>query len=212
MATFDDKAKEWEKNPLMVERALILAKEIKEFIKPNKTMTALDFGCGTGLLSFFLKDTFKNITLTDTSEGMLEVLKNKIKTEGIENFNPLKLNLTNNEYLKIKNKFDVIYTSMTLHHIDNIDDILKKFYALLNNKGYIAIADLDKEDGRFHSHLDEFKGHLGFEKGNFENLLIKNGFIIKKYKTIMEIEKTFDKNEIKKYPVFLLFANKQKNK
>jgi len=53
--------------------------EINEFIQPNKKLNALDFGCGTGLLSFKLKDFFKTITLTDNSEGMISVLQEKVE-------------------------------------------------------------------------------------------------------------------------------------
>jgi len=53
--------------------------EINEFIQPKKKLNALDFGCGTGLLSFKLKDFFKTITLTDNSEGMISVLQEKVE-------------------------------------------------------------------------------------------------------------------------------------
>ena len=60
--TFDDKAKDWDNNSRFVERAKILAEEIKSSIHPNTSMDALDLGCGTGLLSYFLKDDFRSIT------------------------------------------------------------------------------------------------------------------------------------------------------
>ena len=49
---FDDEAKDWDNDPKKTERAIIFAKEIIDFINPDKTMNALEFGCGTGLLSF----------------------------------------------------------------------------------------------------------------------------------------------------------------
>ena len=43
-------------------------------------MTAMEFGAGTGLLSFILKDHLKEITLIDNSEGMVKVLNEKVLT------------------------------------------------------------------------------------------------------------------------------------
>jgi len=42
-------------------------------------MKVLDFGCGTGLLSFFLQPYVGEITGIDTSKGMIEVFDKKIK-------------------------------------------------------------------------------------------------------------------------------------
>jgi hypothetical protein len=35
---------------------------------------------------------------------------------------------------------------MTLHHVQNIQVMFYKLYAILNNSGIIAISDLEKED------------------------------------------------------------------
>ena len=88
MERFDAKAKEWDKNLDKLKRAKAFAIEIIDYIKPDKTKNALEFGCGTGLLSFELKGAFNQITLADTSEGMIDVLKEKIKKQGIKNFKP----------------------------------------------------------------------------------------------------------------------------
>ena len=40
---------------------------------------------------------------------------------------------------------------MTLHHIPDTNGILNKFHALLEPNGYLLVADLEKEDGSFHT-------------------------------------------------------------
>ena len=162
--SFDNQAKDWDNNPIKVERAIIFAKEINKFIKPNSKMNALEFGCGTGLLSFQLKDNFKTITLVDNSEGMINVLKEKIEAANIKNFNPLLVDVLKNK-LSATN-FEVIYTLMTLHHMVNLDEILTIFNNSLNNNGYLCIADLVEEDGSFHAHSPNFEGHNGLTKTN----------------------------------------------
>jgi len=72
---FNEKAKDWDKDVEKNNRAKLIAKEIVAFIKPTKQMNALEFGCGTVLLSFALKNAFKEITLVDNYEGMMDVLK-----------------------------------------------------------------------------------------------------------------------------------------
>lgn len=52
-------------------------------------MTALEYGCGTGLLSFNLQPFLGKIVLADTSEEMLEVLKEKIAASQIKDVEKL---------------------------------------------------------------------------------------------------------------------------
>ena len=160
--SFDDEAKTWDDDPVRTERARKFADEISSFLKDEERTKALEFGCGTGLLSFELADMFKSITLIDTSENMIKVLEEKIKVNQIKHFNPICTNLLTAEMKE--NTFDTIYTLLTLHHILNLDDVLKKFYALLKPNGYVCIADLVKEDGSFHSDVPGFDGHNGFDR------------------------------------------------
>ena len=200
MDHFNDQAKTWDINPDKQQRAETFAKEITAFIKPNKQLTALEFGCGTGLLSFALKDTFKNIMLVDTSIGMIDVLKEKIKQQHITNFKPVLANLLkDNSNIK---DINVIYTLMTMHHIDDLDKAFSVFHKLLNSNGYLCIADLVEEDGTFHKPEMNFDGHLGFNKIKLSNLLMEHGFSIEYYSTPHIITK----ENGKQYPLFLLIA------
>ena len=203
---FDEEAKDWDNDPKKIERAIIFAKEINEFIKPDKTMNALEFGCGTGFLSFQLKDYFNTITLADNSEGMIKVLQEKIVEEGVENFKPLHIDSLESD-LKV-NEYDVIYTLMTLHHIPDVNNIAKVFNSILKRGGYLCIADLVKEDGSFHSDQDNFDGHNGFNRNELSAILSNYGFNVEYYKICFEIVKTID-DENKKYPLFLMICKKE---
>jgi len=202
---FDKEAQDWDNDPKKIERAIIFAKEINDFIKPDKTLNALEFGCGTGLLSFQLKDYFKTITLADSSEGMIKVLGEKIVKEGVKNFKPLHIDSLESD-LKI-NEYDVIYTLMTLHHIPDVNNIVKVLNAVLKGGGYLCIADLVEEDGSFHSDHDNFDGHNGFDRNELSDILLNNGFSIEYYKVCFEIVKTIDDKD-KIYPLFLMISRK----
>ena len=198
---FNKEAKNWDNNPEKTERAKIFAKEIIDFIQPSKKMKALEFGCGTGLLSFQIKNYFNELTLVDTSEGMIKVLKEKVKQLKVKNFKPILIDVLQDS--KSISKTDVIYTLMTMHHIENIDKAVTIFNSLLNKTGYLCIADLVEEDGTFHPTSQNFTGHNGFNKIELTKTIHNNGFEVVYYTICYEIEK----ND-KKYPLFLLIAKK----
>ena len=202
---FDERARDWDKDPSRVERSGIFANEILKFLGETKPGNALEFGCGTGIVSFTLKDRFNSITLADNSEGMIRVLSEKIKNEGISNMKPLCVDI-----FKEKNRlsgFDILYTLLTLHHIKDIGETFKLFNTALNPGGYLFIGDVVTEDGSFHHQHPEFDGHKGFDPEELKKILILNGFLIKSDSIFHEIERE-DNQQIKKYPLFLIICQK----
>ena len=200
MNEFDIKAAEWDKNPMHWDRSEAVANAIKGMITLNTEMRVLEYGAGTGITSFLLKDLVKEITLMDNSSQMLNVINEKIKTSGVRNLKTVYFNLENADY--INEKFDLIFTQMVLHHVTDIDSIISRFNNLLNPGGYLAIADLYEEDGSFHG--EGFNGHRGFEIEKLSGILRKNYFSNISHKTCFTIEhKISDTNSIK-YDVFLL--------
>lgn len=202
---FDEQAKDWDNDPKKTERAVIIAKEIMEFIPGNSRNKALEFGCGTGLLSFQLKDFFKSITLADSSAGMIHVLKEKIEKTGIKNFNPVQIDSLENDLSTTD--FDVIYTLMTLHHVLDVENIAKVFNSKIKTGGYLCIADLVEEDGSFHTEHPDFNGHNGFDKTKLSTILSDSGFKLEYYKICLDIVKEFE-GKTKSYPLFLMICRK----
>jgi 2-polyprenyl-3-methyl-5-hydroxy-6-metoxy-1,4-benzoquinol methylase len=205
--SFDDDAKTWDNDPSKAERASALAGEIRTFLKPDGSGTALEFGCGTGLLSFFLKDDFKKISLADTSAGMIEVLKEKIADQNIANFLPLQIDLFKEDLRPAQ--FDTIYTLMTLHHVKDIAGILRIFHSLVKPGGTICIADLDKEDGSFHAKHPDFDGHKGFDRKELESKLKAAGFQAEYYSIFYTIERETAEGT-KRYPLFLMVGKRER--
>ncbi len=134
MNEFDLKAAGWDQNPIVWDRAEAIANEIKRQIPLKKQMTALEFGAGTGVTSFILSDSLKEITLMDNSLEMVKVMNNKIKASGVGN---LKTLISIWKSLNMKDtKFDFVFNQMVLHHINDIENIIQKFYNLLNPGGF----------------------------------------------------------------------------
>jgi ubiquinone/menaquinone biosynthesis C-methylase UbiE len=202
---FDHKAKDWDKDPKRVERAKVFANEIIKFLGDKKPENALEFGSGTGLVSFWLKDNFKSITLADNSVGMMEVLNEKIKNEKISNLKPLLLDIFKGKQGLAD--FDIIYTLLTLHHIKDIDKTFEIFNSMLSHGGYVCIGDLVTEDGSFHHKDPEFDGHKGFDPEEIKRKLITNGFKIEFESIFYVIEREYN-SLTKRYPLFLIIGNK----
>jgi ubiquinone/menaquinone biosynthesis C-methylase UbiE len=202
-AHFDSKARQWDENPVFRERAEKIAAAIRAAVPLSRTMTALDYGSGSGLLSFPFKDELGHITLKDTSPGMLAVASEKIAALGIANMTTRLMDLT--VAALPDERYDLIYSSMTLHHVPDTAAILAAFHALLNPGGWLCIADLDKEDGSFHG--IEVDVHHGFDRAALAELAEAAGFSGMSFQTVFEISK--EKPEGKRaYPVFLLAARR----
>jgi ubiquinone/menaquinone biosynthesis C-methylase UbiE len=204
MGNFDEKAKTWDSNPSNLERSEAIAKKILRNIKLHTGLTALEFGAGTGILSFLLKDYLKEITLMDSSIEMVKVMNDKIQNGHIDHLIPLFFDLEEAEYRSAT--FDLIFTQMALHHVTDVKLVLTKFYKLLNAGGTLAIADLYLEDGTFHDY--EFNGHLGFDVENLSQILSNVGFKDISHENCFLMKKVIKTNELKEFPIFLLTAKK----
>ena len=202
--SFDNYAKTWDTDK-RINRAKIIADEIMNSINITKDSSAMEFGCGTGLVSFNLYEKFKSITLVDSSKGMIDILNSKIDTYKVNNMFPYLLDITNKNSLNMK--FDVIYNSMVMHHIQDTEGIIKDFYQMLNKDGYLCIVDLDEEDGSFHQKYSDFDGHNGFNQKELKRILAKVGFEKIQSKTFYYDYKVIDDKKIS-YSLFLMKAKK----
>ena len=204
MTNFDERAKDWDADPKKVERARVTADAIRKTIPLSMEMHALEYGCGTGLLSFALQSDLEKITLADSSQGMLDVLGEKIAAAGVTNMHPVKLDLAVDPLPA--ERYHLTYSLLTLHHVHDAKGILHKFHALLEPNGYLLVADLDKEDGSFHTD-GTTDVHKGFERAELQGWVEEAGFGNVTFSTAFEIKKSIDGNE-KTFPVFLMSARK----
>lgn len=168
---FAHKSKSWDMNSERVQNAKGIADLIVKNINLSRPMELMDFGAGTGLLSYFVAPHVSKISAVDNSPSMLLEFKNKCdefscETEIIEK--DLSTDL-------LDRKFDGIISSMTIHHLEDTKALFSKLYSMLNEGGFIAIADLDSEDGSFHSdNAGVF--HHGFERETLEKQAKEVGF------------------------------------
>jgi len=205
MSEFDSKAGEWDHNPMHWDRSAAVVKELLRRVAINKEMTALEFGAATGITSFLLKDHLKEITMMDNSSEMVKIMNEKIRNSKVKNLKALCFDLE--KYSLRGVKFDLIISLMVLHHINDIENILSKFFNMLNSRGFLAIADLYPEDGSFHG--PGFKGHHGFNIEELSSLISKKGFQNISSEKCFMINKNFSETDIKQFDVFLLVASRR---
>lgn len=202
MNEFDEMAATWDEDPRRIKRAASIAQSMREVLDMSKLQSALEYGSGTGLLSFALKDDLKSITLMDESLEMTKVAREKCEAAQVKHLHPLKMDLMINDY-QPKTKFDLIFILLTLHHIKDTDSLLSRFKELISPNGVLALIDLETEDGSFHDR--EFHGHLGFDRKDLEGKVKAAGFQPFHYDIVYEIEKGEEPNK-RSYPLFLMMA------
>ncbi len=135
---------------------------------------AVDLGCGTGKLLYYLKD-FATVTVgVDSSPVMLEQAR-KLFNE--ENGN-VRLRLGELEHLPIGDKeADLVIISMALHHLSAPENAIAETARILKRKGKFVIADFEKhkDENMREKYGDQW---LGFSKEEIETFLSGNGFVI----------------------------------
>ena len=200
---FDDNAATWDDDPGTVRRAREVAEAVATRVPLGRGMRVLEYGAGTGLVSQVLADRVGPLTLADISAGMRKVLGDKIGTGVLpEGSRVWGLDLEQEDAPEGE-EFELVLSSMVLHHVPDLDAVLGRLAGLLADGGWLAVADLDAEDGSFHAHHDTFKGHHGFDRGQLGEALERAGLTGVSFADAATIEK-----EGTAYPVFLATARK----
>ena len=178
------------------------AKQISALIREKLEFTGdevlLDYGCGTGLISFNLSQGVGTVVGYDSSLQMLEVFNSKIDSNKI---------LSTNSLESYNNHFDCVVSSMVFHHIMNLDEALDDVYRIMKVDGILLVVDLDLDDGSFHRDEFDFKGHNGFNRNQFKSLVESHGFACIELETALRDIKRSDDKELQ-YSLFYLYAKK----
>ncbi len=203
MSEFDQKAKNWDADAAKVARAERVAEAIHALGGDLSGRSALEVGCGTGLLGFALRPHVARMTLADTSAGMLEVLREKIAASGLDGMTALQHDFTQGPLPEAR--YGLLCSLMTFHHIPDTVDALRRFHGLLEPGGLLSIADLDAEDGSFHG--PEVPVHWGFDREDLASKLVAAGFRDIRFSTPYIIDRETAGGP-RRFPVFLVMAER----
>ena len=198
---FDKKAKAWDQQKDRIERTHAIARLMKERMPITTAMNAMEFGCGTGLLGFELVKNVGSLAFADTSSGMLEEVKRKAEDLEIGNYRVI--NLSEEE---VAGQFDLIFSLLALHHIEDYEAEVKKLIQRLTVGGFICLCDLDREDGSFHTEVEV--PHNGFERSQIESIYDSCGL-----ETVCSMTAYVDRRQVgseeREYPVFMIIGKRR---
>ncbi|NTW05830.1 MAG: class I SAM-dependent methyltransferase [Peptococcaceae bacterium] len=167
-----------------IEITEIISKVIREYIVDGKAKNAIDFGCGTGLIGMSLINDFQSMIFLDTSQNMLEKIKQKIADFNIRNADTLCFDFETAFRADIP--ADYIFVVQVLLHIENVELVLSRLYELLNPEGHLLIVDFNKNE-----EVISDKVHNGFDLEMLIELMTKIGFKEIESKTFYSGEKIF---------------------
>ncbi|MBI2844489.1 MAG: class I SAM-dependent methyltransferase [Armatimonadetes bacterium] len=203
---FDDLSKNWDEKPQRVLLANAVADAIIRQIPLNDQMDVLDYGCGTGLVILRLQPHVRSITGADNSQGMLSVFDEKVRAARIANAGTLLLDLEKDPVPD--QRFHLIVSSTTMHHIADPAMLIGRFYEMLHPCGYLAIADLAPEGGEFHSDNTGVL-HFGFEREEMKGFFQSAGFCDINDATTITTSKEVEGKGLKEFLVYLVTGQKR---
>jgi cyclopropane fatty-acyl-phospholipid synthase-like methyltransferase len=199
---FDDEAATWDDDPGHEKRQVAVARAITQAVDLSPGMSAVDVGGGTGRLSILLADLVGSVVVTDPSAGMVQVARERIEAAGLgDRLRAIQLDLTTD---RLDGRYDVAWSSMALHHVQDLDGLLRSVAALLVDGGRLCIADLDEDpDGAFHADKVDFDGHHGFDRQRLTEQLTSAGFA-----DVSFVDATTILKDDREFGVFLCTATK----
>lgn len=109
-----------------------------------KGRSAIDFGCGTGLVGMYLLKEFNSMLFLDTSQNMINPIKQKISDLNIQNADTLCFDFEKEGQSDIHD--DYIFMAQVLLHINDVGLVLSRLYDVLNPGGHLLIVDFNKNE------------------------------------------------------------------
>jgi predicted TPR repeat methyltransferase len=225
MSEFDARARSWDQNPGHLKRAEAVAADIKAALRAcglleRPGLRGLEYGAGTGTLGLLLRDVFAELIMMDASREMVRVMEEKCraleqevqddkqedKQDGsVADLHPVFVNLEQEAWTGAP--VDVAFALMVMHHVGELELVLRRLYNLLDEEGCLIVVDLQAEDGSFHG--EDFDGHLGFEPERFSALLKDLGFTRVDHHICYIMEKETAAG-LREFPLVMWVAAKEK--
>lgn len=202
---FDQEAATWDENPARLKLAGDVFAAIQDRIPVDETMCVLDFGCGTGLVTLQFAPVAGSVTGLDSSQGMLDVLAEKIVRQGLTNVRAQRIDPDGGGLTGL---YDIIVSNMTFHHVEHIAPLLRRFHESLRPGGYLCISDLDSDGGLFHTDKTGVF-HSGFDRTELRDLFAQAGFANVGDTTAAEVTRPGADGQMRRFTIFLMTGRRK---
>lgn len=195
---FKEKAKDYDAEQWAQEMSPVIGELILSKVPIHNQMHVMDFGAGTGLISSRVAPKVDKITAVDISEAMLKKLTAKPELE-----NKVTALCQNIMTHPIDHQFDLIMSAFAMHHVEDTNKLIQSFSNHSKTGAWIALVDVDEEDGSFHGKDNQGVFHCGFNREELKALLRTHSFDNIEFVTAYH----FSYNE-RKFSAFLVTAVK----
>lgn len=152
-----------------IQIAKVAADAIRESLVDSHNKKAIDFGCGTGLVGMNLLNEFHSILFLDSSQNMIDQLKQKITDFNIQNADTLCFDIEAEDQADLH--ADYIFMAQVLLHIKDVKPVLSRLYETLNVGGHLLIIDFNKNEKVVSDMV-----HNGFEQEWLTALMTEIGY------------------------------------
>lgn len=149
--------------------AKLSANAIRNYVVDANSKTAIDFGCGTGLVGMNLVNDFRSMLFLDTSQGMINQVRQKINNFNIKNADTLIFDLEKEGLTNLH--ADFIFMAQVLLHIPDVESVLLRLYDVLNDGGHLLIVDFNRNDNIVSDLV-----HNGFDQDELTMMMTRIGY------------------------------------
>jgi ubiquinone/menaquinone biosynthesis C-methylase UbiE len=167
-----------------IQIARLSSDAIRNHLVDAKSKHAIDFGCGTGLVGMNLLKEFNSMLFLDTSQNMIDQIKQKITNLNIQNANTLCFDFEKESLSDLH--ADYIFMAQVLLHIHDVELVLSRLFDVLNEGGHLLIVDFNKNE----KIVSDFV-HNGFNPGELADIMAKIGYRNVQFKTFYTGSKIF---------------------
>lgn len=165
---FDMIAKSYE-NSERIQIAKVSSDAIREYLVDTKDKSAIDFGCGTGLVGMNLLNEFCSVLFLDAAQNMIDQITRKIFDNKLINADTLCFDFEKEVRTDIH--VDYIFMAQVLLHIKDVKMILSRLYNVLNQGSHLLIVDFDKNGGIVSDTV-----HNGFDQKKLADIMLEIGY------------------------------------
>lgn len=155
--------------PERIQIAKVSSNAIREYLVDAKSKNAIDFGCGTGLLGMNLLNNFHSMLFLDTSQNMINQIRQKISDFNIQNADTLCFDFEKEGLSDLR--ADYIFMAQVLLHINDYKFVLSRLFDVLNEGGHLLIVDFNKNENIVSDIV-----HNGFHQDELTNMMTKIGY------------------------------------
>lgn len=162
---------------------LVTMKHMKSALEPylSADKKVLDFGCGDGGVTLGFSRHVREIVGVDPFDQVIERFRKKMEPNAscayaASNTRAVQVDLVSQplgesakQFLQEnKESFDIVLSSLALHHVEHVEYTLKSLYGLLKKDGGVAcICDIVKKEASTFSHPNNHNNPHAFHLRGF---------------------------------------------